>query len=109
MQWYLNLKNKSSSRKILWFVILATQVACTSETQKKIENNGIELVVLGTIQDAGSPQIGCTKTCCKELLQKGNSNRKVVSLGVIDHDLKQQYLFEATPNITMQLAHLQCT
>ena len=109
MQWSLNLKNKSSSRKILWFVILATQVACTSETQKKIENDGIELVVLGTIQDAGSPQIGCTKTCCKELLKKGNSNRKVVSLGVIDHDLKQQYLFEATPNITMQIAHLQCT
>ena len=90
MQWSLNLKNKSSSRIILWFVILATQVACTSETQKKIENHGIELVVLGTIQDAGSPQIGCVNECCSRLKDIDKKVRKVSAMGIINPNTKKK-------------------
>lgn len=65
------------------------------------------LIVLGTVQDAGSPQIGCTKDCCKDLFNKPDKTRKVVSLGVFDKQLKRSYLFEATPDISAQLRLLK--
>ena len=83
--------------------------SCTNSNQIKQGNDkiGIELVVLGTIQDAGSPQIGCKKKCCKDLLAHGVSERMVVALGAVDHNTKQQYVFEATPDFPFQLHHLQ--
>ncbi len=65
------------------------------------------MIVLGTIQDAGSPQIGCTKDCCKNLFIKPDHSRQVVALGLIDTDTKSSYLFEATPNISAQLRQLK--
>ena len=56
------------------------------------------LVVLGTTQDAGKPQIGCQKSCCKNL----KSRFFVASLGVSDVKNKKNYLFDATPDITPQ-------
>lgn len=63
----------------------------------------IELVVLGNLQDAGSPHIGCTKSCCAKLFKKPDTNRKVVSLGIVDYFNQTTYLFEATPDMTSQL------
>jgi pyrroloquinoline quinone biosynthesis protein B len=40
------------------------------------------LVVLGTAQDAGSPQINCTKNCCRAIFEGGERRIPVVSLGV---------------------------
>ena len=65
----------------------------------------VKLVVLGTAQDAGSPQIACIKDCCKSLWENGKSEG-VVSLGLVDAKNQQHYLFEATPNITQQLQDL---
>ena len=90
-----------------FFTALCTLLSCSESVDLKTHNTGIELVVLGTIQDAGSPQIGCEKKCCKELLAQGVSERMVVALGAVDHDTKQQYLFEATPDFPFQLHHLQ--
>ena len=86
---------------------LCSLLSCTESVDLNEHIKGIELVVLGTIQDAGSPQIGCEKKCCKELLAQGVSERMVVALGAVDHDTKQQYLFEATPDFPFQLHHLQ--
>lgn len=56
------------------------------------------LVVLGTTQDAGKPQIGCQKSCCSNL-----KNRFYVSsLGISDTKNKKNYLFDASPDITTQ-------
>lgn len=65
------------------------------------------LIVLGTIQDAGSPQIGCNKKCCRTLFNQPDPTRKVVSLGLFDKAQKKTYLFEATPDITSQLSMLK--
>lgn len=65
----------------------------------------VRLVVLGTAQDGGSPQIACKKECCKPLWISGESEA-VVSLGLIDSKNQKHYLFEATPNITQQLQDL---
>jgi pyrroloquinoline quinone biosynthesis protein B len=68
--------------------------------------SGISLIVLGNVQDAGSPQAGCKKDCCKELFLHPDKNRKVVCLGLIDHDNNKKYLFEATPDLPAQLRML---
>ncbi len=64
------------------------------------------LIVLGTVQDAGSPQAGCKKKCCRELFIHPDQNRKVVSLGIIDPENKKKFIFEATPDFTSQLNNL---
>lgn len=64
------------------------------------------LVILGTIQDAGSPQAGCWKDCCKELFLHPDKDRKVVSLGLIDPGNNKKYLFEATPDMPAQMRSL---
>lgn len=62
----------------------------------------VELLVLGTLQDGGSPQAGCSKTCCLQAYSNG-AERKVVCLGLIDHKHKKRYLFEAGPDFPHQL------
>lgn len=80
------------------------------EKEKKIETTVTRedplLVVLGTIQDAGSPQIGCEKDCCKDLLKNPDPDRMVVALGVTDSK-GRNYLFEATPDLPRQFALLK--
>lgn len=65
------------------------------------------LVVLGTTQDAGSPQIGCIKSCCQSLFSTPDRTRQVVSLGLVDPINQSNWLFEATPDIKTQLRFLK--
>ncbi|WP_298553436.1 MBL fold metallo-hydrolase [uncultured Algibacter sp.] len=76
----------------------------TSEEEniKEKNINSSSIVILGTIQDAGSPQIGCNKSCCVNLFENIDNNRQVVSLGLIDVPNSETYLFEATPDIVKQ-------
>ena len=65
------------------------------------------IIVLGTIQDAGSPHAGCTKDCCAPLFSKPDPTRMVVSLGLIDPLNKLNFLFEATPDLPRQMKLLK--
>jgi pyrroloquinoline quinone biosynthesis protein B len=58
----------------------------------------VEIAVLGAGQDAGAPQIGNAQDKGPRLLPS--------SLGVVDHEAGQRYLFDATPAITEQLRAL---
>lgn len=78
----------------------------TSEAHEKIIS-GVSLVLLGTIQDGGSPHIGCQRDCCKSLFENPDPDRQVVSLGLIDAENNKKYLFEATPDISVQLKALK--
>ena len=62
--------------------------------------SGQKLVVLGTLQDAGSPQLLCEKECCAH----PKPNDYVACLGVIDST--RALLFDATPDIVPQLSEL---
>lgn len=102
--------------KQLGTVILFFCVSCSSpeEDHSQIEEAVIQasaitetsLVILGTAQDAGAPQIGCAKECCAKKFQNPNLQEKVVSLGLIIPEVKGTYLFEATPNIASQIQML---
>lgn len=65
------------------------------------------IIVLGTIQDAGSPHAGCTKDCCKNLFSKPDPTRMVVALGLIDPTNQLNFLFEATPDLPLQMKLLK--
>ncbi|MEY3422131.1 MAG: hypothetical protein RIR48_2434 [Bacteroidota bacterium] len=69
-------------------------------------DSSVTVVVLGTVQDAGSPHIGCRKICCSSLWDKPDPTRKVVALGVYDPVSKKRILIDATPEITSQVKTL---
>lgn len=71
-----------------------------------VQKSGVELVILGTIQDAGSPHIGCMKSCCINLSVEEASTRKVSCIGIIDYKNQQTYLLDATPDLSSQLENL---
>ncbi len=73
----------------------------------KENTHGVSVLILGTIQDGGSPHPGCNKSCCKDLFDNPDKSRKVVSLGIIDHDNNLKYLFEATPDMPGQMKMLK--
>lgn len=67
------------------------------------------IIVLGTIQDAGSPHMGCEKPCCISLFENPDPNRKVVSLGLVDPLEKKYWLIEASPDFITQCRELKKT
>ena len=65
------------------------------------------ITVLGITQDAGYPHIGCQKECCANYFNGTNKRKSVVSLGLVDQQNKQKWIFEATPDMDTQLADLE--
>lgn len=89
--------------------ILSSLTGNTTITKKQryLTGSNISLVILGTLQDAGSPQVGCNKDCCKALFLNPDKNRRVVSLGLVDAINQKKYLFEATPDFSQQAKALK--
>lgn len=77
-----------------------------TNTPTKQSKSNTAIIILGTIQDAGSPQIACKKECCANLFRNPDKKRQVTSLGVIDKQHHKTYLFEATPDIATQMKTL---
>jgi len=61
------------------------------------------IIILGTTQDAGYPQIGCDKECCKKYWDKKIAKQKVSCLALFDPSTNQKWIFDATPDLTEQL------
>ena len=77
---------------------------------KKIEDklaiekhNKPYIFVLGIAQDAGYPQAGCEKECCKRVYLNPENGRYAVSLALVDPISNENWIFEATPNFKEQL------
>jgi pyrroloquinoline quinone biosynthesis protein B len=90
----------------LLFFNSCKETAVKESVKVKELPSGVQLIILGTVQDAGSPQIGCEKECCAGLFSNPDPSRKIVSLGLIDSRNQKRYLFEATPDIETQLHSL---
>jgi pyrroloquinoline quinone biosynthesis protein B len=81
------------------FTILLFLNITAQTVQNNTKSKAPFLVVLGTLQDGGSPHIGCEKDCCKKI----DANKKIVSLGLIDPASEKKFIIEATPDITSQI------
>ena len=88
--------------RLLVVIFLSLIISC----QPKEETEALPdvfVVVLGIAQDAGSPQINCQKSCCKDLWDHPEKRQKVVSLGLVDRSANKVWLFDATPDFKDQL------
>jgi pyrroloquinoline quinone biosynthesis protein B len=61
------------------------------------------IVVLGIAQDAGYPQIGCNKECCKKVYEKKATKQFVSCIAIVDPVSKQKWIIDATPDLPEQL------
>ncbi|KMQ65742.1 pyrroloquinoline quinone biosynthesis protein PqqB [Chryseobacterium angstadtii] len=100
--------------KQMFTLLLGMMVTCQTYQSQTVQNKnlsakGVKLIVLGNVQDAGSPQIGCTKECCADLWKHPQQDRKVASIGVADYNLQKTYIFDATPDFTQQVQLLQAS
>ena len=96
--------------QILFLICVLSFTSCNENSIAQTSNSELieqqesqtYITMLGIAQDAGYPQINCEKTCCKAYY-KGEQPKKLVScLGLVDHNSKQKWLFDATPDIKEQ-------
>ncbi len=75
----------------------------------KINMNGNKciVVVLGTAQDAGLPQVGCNCANCIRALSNENFRRLVASIGIINIDTGKCYLIDCTTDFKFQYSILK--
>lgn len=60
-------------------------------------------VVLGVAQDAGHPQAGCDKVCCRAAWGDAALRHQPASLGLVDPETRQRWILDATPALPDQL------
>ena len=70
----------------------------------QILNESDYVQILGIVQDAGYPHIGCEKDCC-ELVKPGDYF--VSCIGLVDKVNNKRYLFDATPDMHNQINLLE--
>ena len=71
------------------------------------EGDAPYVLVLGTAQDGGLPQIGCRQPCCERVRADPAQRRLVTSLLLGDPATGKRWLFDASPDLRAQvdLAH----
>ncbi len=67
------------------------------------------IIVLGTAQDGGYPQAGCHEKCCNKAWDNTSLRRNVSCIAIVDPKNKEQWIFDATPDIKYQLQLLKNT
>ncbi len=85
----------------LFFLI----ISCSQKQKKqKIESKPAQpyILVLGTAQDAGYPQIACKKECCQRVYKNLSNKRLVSSIAIVDPISNESWIFDATPDFTQQ-------
>ena len=81
--------------------------SCNPEIENKKTTYKQYITILGIAQDGGFPHIGCQKICCANFYNGKSARKSVVSLGLVDLENQQKWLFEATPDLHTQLANLE--
>ena len=86
------------------FILSVFIVFFTFFSNAQIQSESDYVQILGIIQDAGYPHIGCEKDCC-ELVKPGDYF--VSCIGLVDKANNKRYLFDATPDMHNQLNLLE--
>ncbi len=81
-------------------VVMAAMIAVAGA---KGPATGPYVVVLGTAQDGGLPQIGCSQPCCARARRSSAARRLVSSLLICDPRSGQRWLVDATPDLPAQV------
>lgn len=83
-------------------------LSCASTESSEWRRSGEELapyvLVLGTAQDGGQPQVGCECERCEDAREQPRTRRLVTSLLLADPASGTRYLFDASPDLVEQVA-----
>jgi len=61
------------------------------------------MIVLGTAQDGGYPHAACRKECCAKYYSGAEKRHYVSCVALVDPVTHQRWLFDCTPDFTVQL------
>lgn len=86
----------------LLFALLSLLPSCAGTRPSAIPATPY-VVVLGTAQDGGLPQIGCTEPRCRLAREDPARARMVASLLVVDPRSGKRFLIDATPDLARQV------
>ena len=81
----------------------ATPVAGTARSDAPPADGSPYVLVLGTAQDAGKPQIGCRDACCEAARRDPALRRLASSLLVADPASGGRWLLDASPDLREQM------
>lgn len=97
-------KNRPLNLGLIWLIFgIFAACAPTIETPDIAKKCQVELIVLGVGQDAGAPQIG---NSADPAWVDPSLRLTATALAIVDHQIGQRFLFEATPHISQQLQRL---
>lgn len=92
------------SRAVLVVVVLSVALAaCSSAPAPADAPAAPYVVVLGSAQDAGLPQIGCREPCCERARRDPALRRFASSLLLADPRTGRRWLFDAGPDLREQV------
>ena len=77
--------------------------ACVAPVRTRAASAEPYVLVLGTAQDGGLPQIGCQRECCRAARAEAGRRRLVTSLLLVDPRQGRRWLFDATPDLAAQV------
>jgi pyrroloquinoline quinone biosynthesis protein B len=94
------------------FALFFLFASCNQQANETVEKTKSDLVassqpyiqILGVAQDAGYPQLGCKKSCCKDLWSDIDARKMVSCIGLLDPMQNDYWVFDATPDIKDQIA-----
>jgi len=89
--------------RLLLGALLLSSGACATTEPVRALPDGPYVLVLGTAQDAGLPQVGCDQAPCRAARADPGRRRYVTSLLLADPRTGQRYLFDATPDLREQV------
>jgi pyrroloquinoline quinone biosynthesis protein B len=89
---------------LVLLVLAPVLLACAARPAAPEERTDAPyVVVLGTAQDGGLPQIGCAAACCAAARADPERRRLVTSLLLVDPRSGKRWLFDATPDLPAQV------
>lgn len=86
----------------IWSALLLL-ASCSTLPATATSPDAPYVLVLGTAQDAGLPQIGCRAACCETARADPTAQRLVASLLIVDPRTQQRWLIDATPDLAQQV------
>ena len=100
----MNIKqqNNFSIQKIIKIKLSIVILTLSFSTVFSQNNNSPFIYVLGNVQDAGLPHIGCDEKICVDAFNE-NKQHFVTSLALVDKKNNEYSLFDVTPDISEQL------
>jgi pyrroloquinoline quinone biosynthesis protein B len=96
--------------KLFLLIFCGFLLGCSVTDTQSVESPETPyLVVLGVAQDAGYPQAGCQKDCCRAVWEDADLEKMVSCLGLVDPRSGSCWLLDATPDFPQQWALLNET